>query len=78
MTETKDQRTGWLKDLKVGDKVFVVRSKGILGSRNEATIEKITPTGRIKVGRVQFPPSGVLYKDCWETRLEATNEQGQA
>lgn len=78
MTETKDQRKGWLKDLKAGDTVFVVRSKGILGSRNEATVEKITPTGRIKVGGVQFPPSGVFYKDCWETRLEATKEQEQA
>ena len=24
MTESKDQRKGWLRDLKVGDKVFVL------------------------------------------------------
>lgn len=78
MTETKDQRTGWLKDLKAGDTVLIVRSKGILGSQHEATIEKVTPTGRIKVGGLQFPPSGVIYKDCWITRLEATKETEQA
>ena len=29
MTESKEQRKGWLRDLKVGDKVFIVSSKGV-------------------------------------------------
>lgn len=44
----KDKRTGWLRDLKVGDKVVVSPP----GSRNYLvrTVEKITPTGRLEVG----------------------------
>ena len=50
MTESKDQRKGWLRELKVGDKVFVVSSRGALGSvKTLAIVEKITPTGRINV-----------------------------
>ena len=59
MTETKDQRKGWLKDLKVGDEVFIVISRGVLGNnRILTTIKKITPTGRINAGGKQFPPTG--------------------
>jgi hypothetical protein len=51
MTESKDQRTGWLKDLKVGDKVFVRNYRGALGSvKSLAVVDKITPTGRINIG----------------------------
>lgn len=32
MTGSKDQRTGWLKELKVGDYVFVKQYRGALGS----------------------------------------------
>lgn len=32
MTGSKDQRTGWLKELKVGDYVFVKQYRGTLGS----------------------------------------------
>lgn len=64
MTESKDQRKGWLRDLKVGDKVFIVSSKGVLGSvRTLAVVEKITPTGRLNVEGQQFPPSGSIYEN---------------
>lgn len=46
----KDKRTGWLKDLKVGDEVFLVGAY----SPNIAVVEKITPTGRINAGGYQF------------------------
>lgn len=46
----KDKRTGWLKDLKVGDEVFLIG----LYSQKVVTVEKITPTGRINAGGYQF------------------------
>lgn len=76
MTESKDQRKGWLKDLKVGDKVFVVSSKGVLGSvKTLAVIEKITPTGRLNVEGQQFPPSGSIYENYRSTKLEQATEK---
>jgi hypothetical protein len=76
MTESKDQRKGWLKDLKVGDKVFIVSSKGVLGSvRTLAVVEKITPTGRLNVEGQQFPPSGSIYENYRSTKLEQATEQ---
>ena len=46
----KDKRTGWLKNLKVGDEVYLVGSY----SQKIVTIEKITPTGKINAGGYQF------------------------
>lgn len=46
----KDKRTGWLKDLKVGDEVLLIGSY----SQKIVTIEKITPTGKINAGGYQF------------------------
>lgn len=76
MTESKDQRKGWLRDLKVGDKVFVVSSKGVLGSvETLAVVEKITPTGRLNVEGQQFPPSGSIYENYRSTKLEQATEK---
>lgn len=76
MTESKDQRKGWLRDLKVGDKVFVVSSKGVLGSvKRIAVVEKITPTGRLNVEGQQFPPSGSIYENYRSTKLEQATEK---
>ena len=63
MTETKDQRKGWLKDLKVGDQVFVVELRGVFSSyKTLATVEKITPTGRINVEDINFRQQEVFLK----------------
>ena len=76
MAETKDQRKGWLRDLKVGDKVFIVSSRGVLGStKTLAVVEKITPTGRLNVKGQQFPPSGNIYANYRSTKLEQATEQ---
>lgn len=76
MTESKDKRKGWLRDLKVGDKVFIVSSKGVLGStKTLAKVEKITPTGRLNVKGKQFPPSGSIYENYRSTKLEQATEQ---
>lgn len=76
MTETKDQRKGWLRDLKVGDKVFIVSSRGVLGStKTLAVVEKITSTGRLNVKGQQFPPSGRIYENYRSTKLEQATEQ---
>lgn len=43
MSKSKDKRTGWLKELKVGDKVIIRYTHG----ESITKILKITPTGRI-------------------------------
>ena len=76
MTETKDQRKGWLKDLKVGDQVLVEESRGVFGVfKMLATVRGITPTGRINVGKYQFPPTGSVYKDRRWTKLEQATDK---
>ena len=76
MTESKDQRKGWLRDLKVGDKVFFVISKGVLGTKRIlTTVEKITPTGRIDVRGTRFPPTGKIYENYVFTELEQATEE---
>ena len=47
----KDKRTGWLKDLKVGDEVFLI---GLYSQKIVVVVDKITPTGRINAGGYQF------------------------
>ena len=71
MTASKDQRTGWLKELKVGDYVFVKQYRGALGSvKTLAVVDKITPTGRINIGVQQFQPSGECRQGYRWARLE--------
>ena len=51
----KDKRTGWLKDLKVGDEVFVIGE--LLHEvflQKIAIIETITPAGIIEAGGDKF------------------------
>ena len=76
MTESKDQRKGWLKDLKAGDKVFIVVAKGVLGTKRVlTTVEKVTPTGRIDARGTRFPPTGKIYANYVFTELEQATEQ---
>ena len=68
----KDKRTGWLKDLKVGDEVFVIGE--LLHEvflQKIAIIETITPAGRIKTGGYKFNQCGRFEKtDFCSVRLE--------
>lgn len=58
----KDKRQGWLKELKVGDEVFLIQGRGVLGSYTTITkVQKITPTGKINVDGVQFSPNRSNY-----------------
>lgn len=76
MTGSKDQRTGWLKELKVGDYVFVKQYRGTLGSvKTLAVVDKITPTGRINIGVQQFQPSGERRQGYKTTRLEQATKE---
>jgi hypothetical protein len=52
----KDQREGWLKELKVGDRVIVARNAGFGESCHK--VENITPSGKIDVNRVRYKPTG--------------------
>ena len=70
--ENKDRRIGWLKELKVGDNVFIRSSLGLkLG-----TVTKITPTGRITVFNSTFSHMGRAGSGFSVIRLEeATREK---
>ena len=58
----KDKRQGWLKELKVGDEVFLIQGRGVWGSYTTISkVQKITPTGKINVDGVQFSPNGSYY-----------------
>ena len=65
-----------MKELKVGDKVFVRSYRGAFGSiKNLAVVDKITPTGRMKIGLQQFKPSGELHLGYDFKRLEQATEE---
>ncbi len=64
----RDRRTGWLRDLKPGDKVIVSRSDT---HRTEVVrlVEKVTPTGRLTVGGMQFDARGYRKISTWHSDL---------
>lgn len=77
----KDKRQGWLKELKVGDEVFV-EYIGNSDNYNETmfgTVSRITPTGRISVFRItsnemktsetQYSAEGYNRNGLFSTRL---------
>lgn len=61
----------WLKNLKVGDKVFVTTSF----TKDLKTVQRITPTGRVVVNNTQFV-DGVNRSSMWQSIYleEATDE----
>lgn len=76
MTESKDKRKGWLRDLKVGDKVFVTTFRGVFSNdKRLAVVDKITPTGRINVAERQFSQAGYIYPERGYIKLEQATER---
>ena len=75
----KDKRQGWLKELKVGDEVFVASGRGAWDtSYTISVVEKITPTGKINVAGKQFSPQGHKregYHSTWLKELTPENKQ---
>lgn len=63
----------WIKNLKAGDKVIVCRGDI---SRHETieTVDKVTPTGRIKVGCRYYNRCGFARGDYSFRLREATSE----
>lgn len=47
----------WIKNLKAGDKVIVCY-RGIYSDDTVKTVDKVTPTGRIKAGCDYYNPNG--------------------
>lgn len=76
MTETKDRRTGWLKELKAGDRVGVLKTMGVLGRTMTVEVVKdITPTGEIVLLDTTIPADGILHYEGYKTiRLTRTDE----
>lgn len=56
--EDKDKRQGWLRELKIGDEVAINCGNYGYSDYKISTIEKITPTGRIVVGKSTFDHTG--------------------
>lgn len=75
----KDKRQGWLKELKVGDEVFVASGRGAWDtSYTISVVEKITPTGKINVAGKQFSPQGHKregYHSTWLKEPTPENKQ---
>lgn len=64
----KDERQGWLKELKVGDEVFIV---GIGYDETKiGVVSHITPTGRIGVDYTQYSAKGERKYNSFPTRLK--------
>ena len=65
----KDKREGWLKELKVGDKVAIECGRSRIEYKI-GEIEKITPTGRIAIKGSIFDHTGreMGERDIWTTR----------
>ena len=55
---SKDKRQGWLAELKVGDSVIVETYNYDLTSSFISQVDRITPTGRIKVDGRSFNSKG--------------------
>jgi DNA replicative helicase MCM subunit Mcm2 (Cdc46/Mcm family) len=72
--EEKDKRIGWLRELKEGDKVIVSGTYRTVIK----TIDKITPTGRINIGGIQYDYSGYeINPGSWnkDSLIEWTQEK---
>ena len=76
MSELKDQRTGWLKELKIGDKVQLLNTMGVLGRTMTVEVVKdITPIGEIVLVNNTIPANGVLHYEGYKTiRLVRADE----
>lgn len=67
----KDRRQGWLKELKVGDEVFIVGIDTDSYEETEiGTVTHITPTGRIGVNYTQYSVEGYRKHVSYPTRLK--------
>lgn len=67
----------WLKDLKVGDEVFVITSRYGTIATTLVKIDKITPTGQIVIGTSRFK-NGELMGSSYLSRTyleEATKDK---
>lgn len=76
MSEPKDQRIGWLKELKIGDKVHLLNTMGVLGrTMTVEVVEDITPTGEIVLENNTIPADGILHYEGYKTiRLVRADE----
>ena len=78
MTETKDLRTGWLKGLKAGDRVGVLKTMGVLGRTMTVEVVKdITPTGEIVLADTTIPADGILHYEGYKTIRLAKVDKGE-
>ena len=78
MTATKDQRTGWLKGLKTGDRVRVLNTMGVLGRTMTIEVVKdITPTVEIVLADTTIPANGILHYEGYKTIRLAKVDKGE-
>lgn len=78
MSGSKDQQTGWLKELKKGDKVQLFKTNGFLGRTvTVETIKDITPTGEIVFSDIKIPANGILHYEGYKTIRVARVDEGE-
>jgi len=73
----KDQRQGWLRELKMGDPVLLYNH---YYGYSKHTVDKITPAGKMDVNGVRYSPSGWTpgagsLKQATPERLEAIEKR---
>lgn len=72
----KDKRQGWLKELKVGDEVYVeyIGNSDSYDGSMFGVVSRITPTGRIVVSRKNS--NGMIVTDETQYSAEGYNKNG--
>lgn len=73
----------WLKELKVGDNVFIVTQYFDKIVRRLNKVERITPTGQVVIGKIRFKNGvGIGYNNepytpyTYRVYIEPTTEEG--
>ena len=56
-----DDQRNWIKTLKVGDEVVLIKSSWRGSKYSIKEVEKVTPTGRVVIGGVTFLPNGTKW-----------------
>lgn len=56
-----EDQTQWIRTLKVGDEVVLIKSSWRGSNYSIREVEKVTPTGRVIVAGVTFLPNGTKW-----------------
>ena len=69
--QVEDKRKGWLKELKVGDKVVISNTY----REDIHTVDNITPSGQMDVSKKRFDQSGYFGSGWSKDRLQEWTQE---